>query len=439
MELLLHYTWKHRLFPLKELVTTGGLPVEVIDPGLHNEDAGPDFFNAKLKIGEVMWVGNVELHQRSSEWYAHGHHTDRAYDNVVLHVSEEDDSPVRRSDGSLIPMLVLPVPEQVKLNYASLLRGEKYPPCYAVIPQLPRLTIHSFLSALQTERLTQKAELIEERRKRCGLNWEDAFFVTLARNFGFGVNGDAFEHWAGRIPLRAVDKHRDNLFQIEAIFLGQAGLLGEKKNDEYYCQMQHEYTYLSHKFGLAPMNASLWRFLRMRPFNFPHVRLAQLAALYQHSQGLLSRLLETATVDEACALFEVKPSDYWDTHYAFGQTSPRSGKRLSKTTRQLLVINTLAPFLYAYGHYKGEERLCLKAVEFLENIKSEDNRITRAWELCGIKVKSAADSQALIQLRRAYCDAHKCLCCRFGYEYLKRSRIETNELTETQKSNEIYL
>lgn len=433
MELLLHYTWKHRLFPLKELVTTDGQSVEVIDPGLHNEDAGPDFFNAKLKIGEVMWVGNVELHRRSSEWYVHGHHTDRAYDNVVLHVSEEDDSPVRRSDGSLIPVLVLPVPEQVKLNYALLLRNEKYPPCYAVIPQLPRLTVHSFLSALQTERLMQKAELIEERRKRCGLNWDDAFFVTLARNFGFGVNGDAFEHWAGCIPLRAVDKHRDDLFQIEAIFLGQAGLLGGESNDEYCCRMQREYAYLSHKFGLMPMDASLWRFLRMRPFNFPHVRLAQLAALYQCSQGLLSRLLEASGADEACALLEVKPSAYWETHYAFGEASPRSSKRLGKTTRQLLVINTLAPFLYAYGHYKGEEHLCQRAVELLESIKAEDNRIIRAWELCGLKVNSAADSQALIQLRRAYCDVHKCLSCRFGYEFLKRTRIEIKEKTEIQK------
>lgn len=434
MELLLHYTWKHRLFPLKELVTTDGQSVEVVDPGLHNEDAGPDFFNAKLKIGGVMWVGNVELHRRSSEWYVHGHHTDRAYDNVVLHVSEEDDSPVRRSDGSSVPVLVLPVPEQVKLNYAALLRNEKYPPCYAVIPQLSRLTVHSFLSALQTERLMQKAGLIEERRKRCGLNWDDAFFVTLARNFGFGVSGDAFEHWAGRIPLRAVDKHRDDLFQIEAIFLGQAGLLDVESGDEYCCRMQREYAYLSHKFGLTPMDASLWRFLRMRPSNFPHVRLAQLAALYQRSQGLLSRLLEASTVDEACALLEVKPSGYWETHYTFGEASPRSSKRLGKTARQLLVINTLAPFLYAYGHYKDEEHLCRRAVELLESIRAENNRITRAWEQCGLKVDSAADSQALIQLRRAYCDVHKCLSCRFGYEFLKRTRIGIKkEETEIQK------
>lgn len=420
MEQLLHYTWKHRLFPLKELRTTDGLPVEVIDTGLHNEDAGPDFFNAKMKIDGVMWAGNVELHLRSADWFVHGHHTNKAYDNVVLHVVETDDRPALRSDGTRVPTLVLPVPERVKQNYATLLQEEKYPPCYAVIPQLPRLTVHSFFSALQTERLMQKAERIEEWRHLCEHNWEDAFFMTLARNFGFGVNGDAFEFWAKRIPLRAVDKHRDDLFQIEAIFLGQAGLLSDDTDDDYFRRLQSEYSYLAHKFSLTPMEPSLWKFLRMRPTNFPHVRLAQLAALYQQGQGLLSRLLEVGTVEEACALLEVKPSAYWETHYTFGDASPKNAKRLSKATRQLLVINTLAPFLYAYGHYQGEERLCQRAVELLEGIKAEDNRIVRAWELCGIKVQSAADSQALIQLRRAYCDVHKCLRCRFGYEFLKR-------------------
>ena len=203
MEYLLHYTWKHRLFPLKELVTTDGEPVEVIDPGLHNTDAGPDFFNAKLKIGGTLWVGNVEIHTCAGDWFAHGHPGDRAYDNVVLHVVEQADAtrPVTDTAGRVIPTLALPVPQRVRDNYHELMRTEEYPRCHGIIPTLPRLTVHSYLSALHTERLTHKAERIGQYRQRHELNWEDAFFITLARNFGFGVNGEAFEEWAQHVTF----------------------------------------------------------------------------------------------------------------------------------------------------------------------------------------------------------------------------------------------
>lgn len=420
MEYLLHYTWKHRLFPLKELVTTDGLPLEVIDAGLHNTDAGPDFFNAKLKIGGTLWVGNVEIHQRASDWFVHGHHTDKAYDNVVLHVVETDDRPATDSVGRRVPTLVLPVADKVRANYAELMRTEDYPPCHAIIAHLPRLTVHSYLSVLQTERLTQKALRIEEWRKRRNLDWEEAFFMTLARNFGFGVNNEAFENWASHIPLRAVDKHRDDLFMIEAIFFGQAGLLQGEQEEEYASRLQREYRFLSHKFGLTPMEVHRWRFLRMRPANFPHVRLAQLASFYYKGAGILGRLLEAESIGQVCALLEAEPSEYWKTHYSFSGTAPSRTKRLSKTTKELLIINTVSPFLYAYGRYKSDEALCQRAVTFLEALKAEDNRIIRTWAECGIEVKSAADSQALIQLKREYCDVKKCLQCRFGYEYLKK-------------------
>lgn len=423
MEYLLHYTWKHRLFPLKELVTTDGEPVEVIDPGLHNTDAGPDFFNAKLKIGGTLWVGNVEIHTRAGDWFVHGHPGDRAYDNVVLHVVEQADAtrPVTDTAGRVIPTLVLLVPQRVRDNYHELMRTEEYPRCHGIIPTLPRLTVHSYLSALHTERLTHKAERIGQYRQRHELNWEDAFFITLARNFGFGVNGEAFEEWAQHVPLRAVNKHRDDLFQIEAIFFGQAGLLQDTQvNDEYYLRLQREYTYLAHKFDLKPMDAVRWRFLRMRPSNFPHVRLAQLAQMYYRGEGLLSRLLEAETVEAVNRLLVAETSEYWKTHYTFGHSSPQRTKQLSHTTRQLLVINTVSPFLYAYGNHMGNELLCQRAVTLLENLKAEDNRIIRIWRECGLGVDSAADSQALIQLKREYCDVKKCLHCRFGYEYLKR-------------------
>lgn len=422
MEYLLHYTWKHKLFPLKELTTTDGEHVEIIDTGLHNTNAGPDFFNAKIKINNTMWVGNIEIHQKSSDWFAHKHHTDKVYDSVILHVVETVDKPVYRSNGEAIPTLILSCPESIALRYQELKQTDSYPSCYSVIPTLPKFMVHSFLSALQTERLTQKAIRIETWRTKQEYNWEDAFFITLARNFGFSINGEAFENWATHIPLRAVDKHRDNLFQIEAMFFGQAGLLEEDINDEYYIRLQKEYLYLAHKFNLQRMDVSQWRFMRLRPTNFPHIRLAQLAFLYYHGQGLLSELLEADSLEKARKLLSSQTSEYWETHYLFGELSPRRTKRLSEFSVNLLIINTLSPFLYAYGRYKGEEALCLRAVSFLESLKAEDNHIIRTWAQCGIEVKNAADSQALIQLKKEYCDTRKCLQCRFGFEFLRQKR-----------------
>ena len=227
MEHLLHYVWKHKLFPLKVLQTTNGLPVEVIDPGLQNPNAGPDFFNAKLKIDGALWVGNIEIHTHSSDWFRHGHHSDKAYDSVILHVVSEADTEITRTNGEQIPQLLLTCPENVRLHYHELCVADQYPACHPILASLPKLTIHSWLTALQTERLEQKARLITQRLALCNRNWEDAFFITLARNFGFGLNGDAFETWAGLLPFRALDKHRNDLFQIEAFFYGLAGLLEE--------------------------------------------------------------------------------------------------------------------------------------------------------------------------------------------------------------------
>lgn len=280
MEYLLHYLWKHKIFPLQELRTTDGQRVEVIDSGLPNTDAGPDFFNAKLKLDGVLWVGNVELHDRSSLWQKHGHQTDAAYDNVILHVVGEADCPVCRRDGQPIPQLILSCPDYVARRYDELSSSEIHPPCYSILSSLPKLTIHSWLSALQAERFGRKARDIRARLDAYGNHWEDVFFVTLARNYGFGLNSDAFEAWARLIPFRAVDKHRDDLFQVEAFFLGMAGLLDEEQPDygDYYFRLQKEFRYLRQKFSLpAPLDPSRWRFLRQRPGGFPYVRLAQLA------------------------------------------------------------------------------------------------------------------------------------------------------------------
>ena len=421
MEQLLHYVWKHKIFPLKELKTTTGQQVEVIDTGLANTDAGPDFFNAKLKLDGVLWIGNIEIHERSSDWFKHGHHADTGYNSVILHIASEIDTEISRSNGERIPQIQLICPEAVRTNYKELLETDSYPPCYRIIPSLPPFTAHSWMTALQMERFEQKATLLNERLKRCQGNWEDAFFITLARNFGFGLNGDAFETWAHRLPFRAVDKHRNDLFQIEAIFFGQAGILEDSDGDGYYLRLKKEYIYLQHKFELIPMNTSLWRFLRLRPTNFPHIRIAQLACLYHRAYGLLSRIMETETLQGVRDILKGGTSEYWLTHYTFGGSSPSRPKTLSNTSLDLLIINTVVTFLYAYGLHKGNPVLCARAGSFLEELKAENNYITRMWEQCGMKASNAADSQALIQLKKEYCDKKKCLYCRIGYEYLKRS------------------
>ena len=430
MEALLHYCWKHKFFPLTQLKTIDHKEVEVIDPGLHNMHAGPDFFNAKVRINGTLWVGNVEIHDKASDWYSHGHDRDAAYDNVVLHVCGKVDAVVRTANGRTPPQMILSVPDHVEEHYQELISIDHYPPCYKIIPDLSRLLIHSWMSALQTERLEQKTEAIRQRVRRCDASWEDGYFITLARNYGFGVNGDAFEAWAESIPLHAVDHHRDQLFQVEAIFLGQAGLLDiesvperyrEKALSEgYFTRLRNEYAFLAHKFGLTPISYKRWKFLRMRPQNFPHIRISQLACLYHSRQAGLSQLVEGMSMGDISKILSTHVSPYWETHYVFGSESGKNEKNMSPFSINLLTINTVVPVLFAYGRYRGDEHLCDRAFELLEQIRPENNNIVRMWKDCGLLVENAGDSQALIQLKKRYCDRKDCLHCRIGYEYMKR-------------------
>lgn len=427
MELLLHYVWRHKIFPLSPLKTTTGCLVEVIDPGLPNRNAGPDFFNAKLKIDGVVWVGNIEVHEQASDWMKHGHQHDKLYDSVILHVASVIDTDVYRTNGEPIWQMQLSCPNDVQDRYVQLLDFDHFPPCHCILPSLSKFLVHSWFSALQVERLEQKTTAISERLKQHNQHWEDVFFITLARNFGFGLNGDAFEAWAHRLPLRAVDKHRDDLLQVEAFFFGQAGLLEDTGTDTYYQHLQKEYHYLRHKFSLSsPLSSEQWRMLRLRPDNFPHVRLAQLAFLYHHQQALFSKLMEVETLQEAKQLLATSTSAYWKDHYTFKKISSRKDKNLGDGALNLILINTVVPFLYAYGHHKMDEAMCNRATFFLESLKAENNYVTRFWRGAGLPVSviTAADSQALLQLQKQYCDKHDCLRCRFGYEYLKLGRKE---------------
>lgn len=437
MEQLIHYAWKHKLFPLKLLETTDGRKVEVIDPGLHNHNSGPDFFNAKIKINDTLWVGNVEIHDKASDWFLHGHDKDAAYDNVILHVVGAADAEAETSGHQFPPQMVLEVPRQVLDNYQELLSTDSYPPCYQIIPSLPQLMVHSWMSALQTERLEQKTIAINERVKHCNGSWEDAFFVTLARNYGFGINGYTFEEWAYQIPLSAVGHHRDNLFQIEAIFMGQAGLLQteaiperyqqEAMDEGYFAKLRNEYLYLAHKFSLQPIDYKLWKFLRLRPQNFPHIRISQLANLYYEHRLSLSALCDCHTLADMTDMMMTHVTPYWETHYTFGSESDKNAKHLSPFSINLLIINTAIPMLFAYGRHQMNEQLYERAFDFLEQLKTENNQIIRMWRNCGLDVQTAGDSQALIQLKKEYCDRKDCLRCRIGYEYLKGRKSPETE------------
>ena len=429
MEQLLHYTWRHRLFPLSELHTTAGSRVEVIDVGLHNHNAGPDFFNAKIKIDGQLLAGNVEIHQRSSDWYHHHHDQDPAYDNVILHVVEHVDQEVITSSGRILPQLALAVPQDLAQRYHQLLKTDHYPPCYGAIPNLSKLTVHAWMSALETERLERKTDDIKHRVDRCNGDWEKAWFVSLSRYFGFGMNNDAMEQWAASIPLQQLAHVSDDLFQIEAFFLGQAGLLDiqsvpqryqqQVQADEYFLRLQREYQFQQVKYHLQPMGFHQWRFLRLRPQNFPHVRLSQLAWLTYHQHIKLSQMVAATTLKEFRKLFQAEATEYFTTHYLFGHTSAYSRKRLSTASLDLLLINTAIPMLFAYGRYRHDDALCDRALTLLDELRPEDNNIVRMWRECGLDVLSAGDSQALIQLKKEYCDRRDCLRCRFAYEFLK--------------------
>ncbi|MBR6032721.1 MAG: DUF2851 family protein [Bacteroidaceae bacterium] len=405
MERLLHYVWKHKILPLKPLATEDGQEVEVIDPGLHNHDQGPDFFNAKIRLGGTLWAGNVEVHLRSSDWYRHSHQEDPAYNSVILHVVGEIDGEVRTQDGKTLPQLQLDIPEGIRRSYEELCRTEDYPRCHRIVTSILPMKVHQWMDALLVERLKERSEKVAERAERTGGDWERATFVTLARSFGFGLNGDAFERWAMRIPLSAAGKHRDDLFQVEALFLGMAGLIEEVeavRSAKEVQLLQQEYAFLRHKFGLdEPMQRADWRFLRTRPKNFPSVRILQIAELYHSGRAQMSKLLEARDIDALQECLAVK-----------GMTA---------ASRRLLIINTVVPLLFAYGRHISDEDICQRACLLLEALPAENNYILRQWQACGLKVQTAADSQALIQLKRQYCDRTDCLRCRFGYEYLKGS------------------
>lgn len=417
-ESILHYVWQYKLFANYNIKTTDGEQVEVIDVGKYNTDAGPDFFNAKIRIGETLWAGNLEIHTRSSDWEKHNHHIDKAYDSVILHVVDVADGDVYRIDGARIPQLVLDYPKQIVDNYELLINEKKWIPCADKIATVPSVFIQSWKNALLTERLEHKMLSINNLLIDTNQHWEEAFYITLARNFGFGTNSQAFESLAKSLPLAALGKHKDNLFQLEALLFGQAGLLNEDAEDEFSIKLKQEYEFLRAKFALQPLNASQWKLLRLRPDNFPHVRIAQFAALIHSSSKLLSKIVENPNIDYLRAVFACEPSSYWQTHYLFTTESPKKNKKLGTHSINGILINTVVPFLFCYAHQKNIQDLKDKALQLLEQIPCEANSVITGWKNLHITADSAYDSQALLELKKHYCDEKKCLRCRIGHKVM---------------------
>ena len=430
MEKLMQYVWQHKLWNTSQMHTNDGRRIRVIDPGLPNTDAGPDFFNAKVEIDGELWVGNVEMHIRATDWHRHGHDRDRAYDSVILHVVEKDDAPAFRSNGEQIPQMVLACSPHFHDKYMHLVNNPSSTlPCAAMIRDIPQLKITEWVEALAFERLNDKVQRIFALYDTfCG-SWQDICYVTIARSLGFGINNDAFEMLARRTPLRLMHKHSDSIFQLEALLMGQAGFFDTPVQgaDDYYMRLAREYGFLSDKFQLRHMEASMWKSFRVRPQNFPFRRIAMLARMVEGGFDLMNRILEATGEKELRSLFSMELSGYWSTHYTFGGAPAEVPTRvLGNASIDILLINTVAPLYYAYGSKCGNYDIANRAIELLESLRPERNSIVTTFTNAGIKCPDALTSQALIQLRRQYCEARKCLYCTIGHHLL--SIAATQEL-----------
>lgn len=420
MEELMQYVWHHRLWLAGELRTVDGEPVAVIDVGQLNRDAGPDFFNSKIRIGDKFWCGNVEMHVRASDWYRHGHQDNRAYDSVILHVVETNDCRVTRPDGQVIPQVLLPTARDFAERYGRFVNNSANQlSCAAEVASLPPVLIRGWLDSLAFERLHSKADAVCERLERCGGDWEQAAFITLARAMGAGINGDAFERVAASLPLRLLHKHCDSLVTLEAFLFGQAGLLDGPAYDGYVDYLKQEYSFLCNKFGLKPVENLGWRMSRMRPASFPHRRLAALAMMAYGGFSLLRRALDAENEEQARELFNVTLTGYWVDHFNFTAPTPTiKPTALGRSTVDMLIINVVAPLLMAFGRQTCNDAMADRAVDLLEHLPGESNRFVRHFVDIGIPCSNALTSQAMVHLHTRYCDVRKCLYCRIGHRLL---------------------
>jgi len=423
-ENFLFFIWRYRLLNNVCQTCVGGEKLEILQPGLLNTHAGPDFTEARLLIDGRRWAGNIEIHTKSSDWLLHRHHVDHAYESVILHVVYENDLMVTNSIGSRMPTLIVKdlFPEELFENYEKMLASPGDFPCKSQIKSVEPIVINSFLSRVIVERLEQKTAEVLAKVEVLKGNWYDTFYFFLARNFGFKVNSLPFELLANILPLHLLNKHSDSSRQVEALVFGQAGFLENASLDGEYAELlKKEYQFLKLKYGLKPMEVSVWKFLRMRPASFPTVRLAQFAALHAQSNQLFAKMLKAEDLKTVSALFaNLSVNPYWDTHYHFKKSAPETQAQLGKKSIENILINTVCVFLFAYGKYTAQAHLIDRALNFLEKIPAEQNSIVNQYVEVGLKIDSAFVSQSLLQLNKYYCAKKKCLNCGIGIKILRR-------------------
>jgi len=409
------FIWKYGLFDRSGIIADTGEEIQIVSLGEYNIHAGPDFLNARIIIGNTTWAGNVEVHVQSSDWFSHHHQADKAYDNVILQVVHKNNQQVNRTNGEVIPTVKLKYNEDLFENYKDLMNYKGFMPCEGKIRHIDPFLLECWISSLVVERLQQKTEYIGNSLLRLKNNWEEAFYISLARTFGFGLNSIPFEMLAKSVPLMILSRHRNNLLQIESVLMGQAGFLNEARLfSGYYTDLRKEYLHLKHMYNLKPIEKHLWKFLRLRPVNFPTIRIAQFASLLNKTDCLFSQVLACSDMETLHRHFDLKASAYWDTHYTFETPSPPKTKTLGTDAFNIILINTVVPFLFLYGRSNDSENLKEKALEWLNQMPPEKNRITIRWRQFNMPATSAFHSQGLLQLTNAYCNRKRCLACTIG-------------------------
>ncbi len=417
----LHYIWKHKLLKLSQLETTQKDKLLLINSGEHNHNAGPDFFNSQIIIEDQRWAGNVEIHVKSSDWYVHGHEKDINYDSIILHVVWEHDVEIYTKENFVVPTLELKkhVNENILNNYKKLFsKSQKWINCENVINSVDPFIIDNWLERLYVERLEQKSELTQKMLNTSKNDWEAVLIKVLFKNFGLKVNGDAFLNLINSIDFSIIRKEKQSLVILEALLFGRAGLLNDDIQNAYYKTLQMEYNYLLKKHNLQANMKSQFQFFRLRPNNFPTIRIAQLAALLNQHQNLFSKITTTTQLKDYYKLFDISITEFWKTHYSFTATSKRTYKKLSKKFIDLLLINTIVPLKFIYLKYineLNEEEL----ISTIKLIKPEKNAVIDGFKELNVKCNDALKSQALLQLKNEYCEKNKCMQCAIGNELLR--------------------
>ena len=419
-EKLLNYIWFNRLY-FEQQETLLGQSVRIIAPGIPNYDAGPDVFNAKIEIDGRQWAGNVEFHVRASDWHRHNHDGKREYDNIILHVVLEADEQIFTQTDQPIPTIILNYPKSILANYQTLVKSKEI--CSIQFDQIDPFRINQWVNRLLIERIQSKTERINKILNDSQNNWEEAFYVTLCRAFGFGLNSDAMQQVAKSLPLNTIMHHRDSLEQVEALLLGQAGFLNHIDSpDSQTAVWQREYKFLSNKFSLATPDSAYFKLLRMRPSGFPTMRLAQFAMLLHRNEHLFSKVLNNLDIKALRQIFNVEASEYWHTHYRPSHEAERHGCALSRKSIDLLIINTVVPFIFHYSQVSQDQELQDKTLDLLHQLKAEQNNKVAKLTSLNFPCSDAYTSQALIQLHDNYCIRKECLRCQLGHLYLKNNK-----------------